>query len=371
MCSFPVSRSVSRSVSRPDPSPTPADSGSKGAKPGQKRAFITGITGQDGAYLARLLLDKGYEVHGGMRRNAQAERARLEALGVAERVILHDLDLSEMTNIFRLIRDVPVDEFYNLAAQSFVGTSWDQPLYTGDVNAMGVARVLDALRTLAPDTRFYQASTSEMFGLVQAVPQVETTPFYPRSPYGVAKVYGHYTTVNYRESFGMHASCGILFNHESPLRGEEFVTRKITRALARIARGGNAPLQLGNLSARRDWGFAGDYVEGMWRMLQQDTPGDYVLATGVTTPIRDFVRFAAEALDITLDWQGEGIHEVATDRRSGRTVVEVNPAFFRPAEVDLLVGDAGRARAQLGWRPRVDVQGLAQMMARADYDAAA
>ena len=337
----------------------------------QKRAFITGITGQDGAYLAQLLLDKGYEVHGGMRRNAQAERARLETLGIADRVLLHDLDLSEMTNIFRLIRDVRVDEFYNLAAQSFVGASWDQPLYTGDVNGMGVARILDALRTLAPETRFYQASTSEMFGLVQAVPQVETTPFYPRSPYGVAKAYGHHITVNYRESFGMHASCGILFNHESPLRGEEFVTRKITRGLARIARGANAPIGLGNLSARRDWGFAGDYVEGMWRMLQQDSPGDYVLATGVTTPIRDFVSFAAEALDMPLDWRGDGVDEVATDRRTGRRVVEVNPDFFRPAEVELLVGDASRAQTRLGWRPRVDVRGLATMMARADYDAVA
>jgi GDPmannose 4,6-dehydratase len=337
----------------------------------EKRAFITGITGQDGAYLAQLLLDKGYEVHGGMRRNAQAERARLETLGIADQVILHDLDLSEMTNIFRLIRDVRVDEFYNLAAQSFVGASWDQPLYTGDVNGMGVARLLDALRTLAPETRFYQASTSEMFGLVQAVPQAETTPFYPRSPYGVAKAYGHHITVNYRESFGMHASCGILFNHESPLRGEEFVTRKITRGLARIARGGNAPIALGNLSARRDWGFAGDYVEGMWRMLQQDTPGDYVLATGVTTPIRDFVSFAAEALDMPLDWPGNGVAAGAPDRRTGRRVIEVNPAFFRPAEVDLLVGDASRAQRQLGWRPKVDVRGLATMMARADYDAVA
>ena len=336
-----------------------------------KRAFITGITGQDGAYLAQLLLEKGYEVHGGMRRNAQAERARLETLGIADQVILHDLDLSEMTNIFRLIRDVPVDEFYNLAAQSFVGASWEQPLYAGDVNGMGVVRILDTLRTLAPETRFYQASTSEMFGLVRAVPQAETTPFYPRSPYGVAKAYGHYITVNYRESFGMHASCGILFNHESPLRGEEFVTRKITRGLARIARGGNEVIQLGNLSARRDWGFAGDYVEGMWRMLQQDTADDYVLATGVTTPIRDFASFAAEALDMPLDWQGEGVNEVATDRRTGRRVIEVNPAFFRPAEVDLLVGDASRARRMLGWRPRVDVRGLAAMMARADYDAVA
>jgi GDPmannose 4,6-dehydratase len=335
-----------------------------------KKAFITGITGQDGAYLTKLLLDKGYEVHGGVRRISQPETVRLEALGILNKVHLHEFDLAEMNNVFRTLRDVPVDEFYNLAAQSFVGTSWEQPIYTSEINAMGVVRILDTLRTLAPETRFYQASTSEMYGSVQAVPQSETTRLYPRSPYGVAKVYGHYITMNYRESFGLHASSGILFNHESPLRGKEFVTRKITLGLARIARGNDEPVVLGNLASKRDWGFAGDYVEGMWRMLQQDTADDYVLATGVTTPIRDFVGFAAEALGMDLDWEGEGIAETATDRKSGRRVVEVSKKFFRPAEVDLLIGDASKARERLGWVPTMDVRQLAEMMAKADYDAA-
>jgi GDPmannose 4,6-dehydratase len=334
-----------------------------------KKAFITGITGQDGAYLARLLLDKGYEVHGGVRRISQPETVRLEAVGALKDVHLHEFDLTEPNNIFRTIRDVPVDEFYNLAAQSFVGTSWELPVYTADADGMAVVRILDTLRTLKPDTRFYQASTSEMFGLVQEVPQRETTRFYPRSPYGVAKVYGHYITMNYRESFGMHASSGILFNHESPLRGKEFVTRKITLALAKLARGGSDPVVLGNLDARRDWGFAGDYVEGMWRMLQQEKADDYVLATGVTTPIRDFVRFAAEALGMDPVFEGEGVNETATDRRTGKRIVEISEKFFRPAEVDLLIGDATKARTVLGWEPKVDVRELARMMARADYDA--
>jgi GDPmannose 4,6-dehydratase len=334
-----------------------------------RKAFITGITGQDGAYLARLLLDKGYEVHGGVRRISQPETVRLEAVGALKDVHLHEFDLTEPNNIFRTIRDVPVDEFYNLAAQSFVGTSWELPVYTADADGMAVVRILDTLRTLKPDTRFYQASTSEMFGLVQEVPQRETTRFYPRSPYGVAKVYGHYITVNYRESFGMHASSGILFNHESPLRGKEFVTRKITLALAKLARGGSDPVVLGNLDARRDWGFAGDYVEGMWRMLQQEKADDYVLATGVTTPIRDFVRFAAEALGMDPVFEGEGVNETATDRRTGKRIVEISEKFFRPAEVDLLIGDATKARTVLGWEPKVDVRELARMMARADYDA--
>jgi GDPmannose 4,6-dehydratase len=334
-------------------------------------AFITGITGQDGAYLARLLLDKGYEVHGGVRRISQPETARLEQLGVLAHVHLHEFDLAEMNNIFRTIRDVPMDEFYNLAAQSFVGASWELPVYTGDVDGMAVVRILDTLRTLRPATRFYQASTSEMFGLVQEVPQKETTRLYPRSPYGVAKVYGHYITMNYRESFGLHASSGILFNHESPLRGKEFVTRKITLALAKLARGGSDPVVLGNLDARRDWGFAGDYVEGMWRMLQQETADDYVLATGTTTPIRDFVRFAAEELGLDPVFEGEGVAETAVDRKTGRRLLEVSEKFFRPAEVDLLIGDPTKARTRLGWEPKVDVRALARMMARADYDALA
>jgi GDPmannose 4,6-dehydratase len=333
-----------------------------------KKAFITGITGQDGAYLSKLLLEKGYEVHGGVRRISQPETVRLERVGVLKDVHLHEFDLAEINNIFRTLRDVPVDEFYNLAAQSFVGSSWDLPIYVGDVNGMGVVRILDTLRTLKPDTRFYQASTSEMFGLVQEVPQSETTRLYPRSPYGVAKVYGHYITGNYRESFGMHASSGILFNHESPLRGKEFVTRKITLALAHLARGGTEACVLGNMDARRDWGFAGDYVEGMWRMLQQDKADDYVLATGVTTTIRDFVSYAALALGMDLEWQGEGVSETATDRKTGKRVVEVSEKFFRPAEVDLLIGDASKAEAGLGWKATVKVQELAQMMAKSDYD---
>lgn len=333
-----------------------------------KKAFVTGITGQDGAYLAKLLLEKGYEVHGGVRRISQPETVRLEKLGVAKDVRLHEFDLAEMNNIFRTIRDFPVDEFYNLAAQSFVGTSWELPIYTADVDGMAVVRILDTLRTLNPATRFYQASTSEMFGLVQEVPQRETTRLYPRSPYGVAKVYGHYITMNYRESFNMHASSGILFNHESPLRGKEFVTRKITLALAKLARGGNDPVVLGNLDAKRDWGFAGDYVEGMWRMLQQDKADDYVLATGVTTTIRDFIRFAAEALGMKPEFSGEGVNETAIDAKTGKRIVEISEKFFRPAEVELLIGDASKAEKNLGWKATVSVQGLAQMMAKADYD---
>lgn len=336
-----------------------------------KKAFMTGITGQDGAYLAKLLLEKGYEVHGGVRRISQAETARLDRLGITRDLHLHEFDLSEHNSIFRTIRDIEMDEFYNLAAQSFVGASWELPVYTAEVDGIAVVRILDTLRSLRPETRFYQASTSEMFGLVQEVPQRETTRLYPRSPYGVAKVFGHYITMNYRESFKLHASSGILFNHESPLRGKEFVTRKITLGLARLAHGGADPVELGNMDAKRDWGFAGDYVEGMWRMLQQDEADDYVLATGVTTTIRDFFTFAAEAMGMDLDWQGTGEAETATDRKTGKLVMRVNPRFYRPAEVDLLIGDASKARDRLGWTPKVDVRELAHMMAKADYDAAA
>ena len=334
-----------------------------------KTAFITGITGQDGAYLAKLLLEKGYEVHGGVRRISQPETVRLDLLGIADKVTLHEFDLTEQNNIFRTIQAVEMDEFYNLAAQSFVGASWELPVYTADADGMAVVRILDTLRTLRPNVRFYQASPSEMFGLVQEVPQKETTRLYPRSPYGVAKVYGHYITMNYRESFGLHASSGILFNHESPLRGKEFVTRKITLGLAQLARGGDAPVELGNMDARRDWGFAGDYVEGMWRMLQQDDADDYVLATGVTTTIRDFFTFAAEELGMDLEWTGEAEGETAIDRKTGKLVMKVNPKFYRPAEVDLLIGDASKARTQLGWEPKVDIRSLASMMAKSDFDA--
>ena len=336
-----------------------------------KTAFITGITGQDGAYLARLLLEKGYEVHGGVRRTSALHTTRLEALKIDAHVQLHDFELGELNNCHRILKKVAIDEFYNLAAQSFVGTSWDLPIYAGDINGLGVARILDSLRTLSPGTRFYQASTSEMFGRVDEMPQVETTRFYPRSPYGVAKLYGHHITINYRESFGMHASCGILFNHESPLRGKEFVTGKITQALARIAHGGSEPCVLGNLDARRDWGFAGDYVDGMWRMLQQDKADDYVLATGVTSSVRDFVDYAAEALGMGIEWTGEGVCERGVERTSGKVVVTVSDAFFRPAEVEHLLGDASKARRVLGWTPTMDVRQIAAMMARHDYDSIA
>jgi GDPmannose 4,6-dehydratase len=333
-----------------------------------KKALITGVSGQDGSYLAKLLLDKGYDVTGAIRRNSQIETVRLQKLGIADAVRPVDFDLSEINSINRLIRATAFDEVYNLAAQSFVGSSWDQPIYAADVNGLGVVRILDAIRTYSPQTRFYQASTSEMFGLVRAVPQNEETPFYPRSPYGVAKVYGHYITVNYRESFGLHASSGILFNHESPLRGSEFVTRKITLGLARFARGEHVAVELGNLDARRDWGFAGDYVEGMWRMLQQDEADDYVLATGVTTPIRDFVNFAAASIGLDLEWSGSAETEQAVDRKSGKIAVKVNPKFYRPAEVDLLLGDPTKARTKLGWEPKVKIRELAEMMATSDYD---
>ena len=279
--------------------------------------------------------------------------------------------MTDSTNLIRLIQETQPDEIYNLAAQSHVQVSFETPEYTGNADAIGTLRLLEAIRILKMEkkVRFYQASTSEMFGLIQEERQSEKTPFYPRSPYGVAKLYAHWMTVNYRESFGLHASSGILFNHESPLRGKEFVTRKITMGLAQLARGGTTPVPLGNMAARRDWGFAGDYVEGMWRMLQQDTPDDYVLATGVTTSIRDFASHAAGALDMELDWQGEGLDEVAHDRRSGKKVIEVDPRFFRLAEVDLLIGDAAKARQKLGWQPQIGIEALAQMMARADYDA--
>lgn len=332
-----------------------------------KRALITGVGGQDGAYLAKLLLEKGYEVTGATRFNSHPETERLQKFGIADKVRYVDLDLCELNNITRLMRRERFDEVYNLAAQSYVASSWDQPIYSSDVNAMGVARLLDSIRTYSPETRFYQASSSEMFGLVRHIPQSEETPFYPRSPYGVAKVYGHFITVNYRESFGLHASSGIFFNHESPLRSADFVTRKITLGLARFAHGEHAPIELGNLNAARDWGFAGDFVDGMWRMLQQEEADDYVLATGITTSIRDFVNFAAEALDLSLEWTGEGEGEQAIERKSGKVVVMVNPKFYRPAEVGVMCGDYGKARKRLGWEPKVTARELATMMARADY----
>jgi len=313
-----------------------------------------------------LLLEKGYEVHGAVRRASAGNLGRLAELGIEREVRPVALELLEFSNLLRAVERIRPDEVYNLAAQSFVGASFELPVYTGDVDAIGVARLLEAIRQVDHAIRFYQASTSEIFGKVAAIPQTETTPFHPRSPYGVAKLFGHWITVNYRESYGMHASSGLLFNHESPLRGVEFVTRKITLGLARVKHGRQDRVELGNLDARRDWGFAGDYVDGMWRMLQQERGGDYVLATGRTETVRRFVELAAEALDLPLAWEGEGLEAVGRDRRFGQMIVRVNPEFYRPAEVDILVGDASKARRDLGWEPRVDLSGLVAMMAEAD-----
>lgn len=334
-----------------------------------KCAFITGIGGQDGAYLAKLLLDKGYAVHGSVRDRSPEALFRLAYLDILEDINLHYLDLGNWKSICKMLDDLAPMEFYNLAAQSSVSASWDIPLETADLDGLGVARVLEAIRQALGGCKFYQASSSEMFGLAQETPQRETTRLYPRSPYGVAKVFGHLITINYRESYGLHASSGILFNHESPLRSETFVTRKITKGLAALARGGDQPIGLGNINARRDWGFAADYVEGMWRMLQQDIGDDFILATGTATSIRDFFTHAAEALGLSPAFQGEGVNEIAIDLRSGRQLLFVDPAFFRPAEVDLTIGDASKAKSVLGWSPRIQVQELAEMMARADYDA--
>lgn len=331
-----------------------------------KRAFITGITGQDGAYLSKLLLEKGYEVFGAYRRSASVNLWRLEELGITRQVNLIPFDLLEFSNIVRALEKVQPDEFYNLAAQSFVAVSFEQPLYTGDVDALGVTRILEAIRMVNPKIRFYQASTSEMFGMVSEVPQSEKTPFYPRSPYGVAKLYGHWITVNYRESFGIHATSGILFNHESPLRGQEFVTRKITSSLARIKYGQQEVLELGNLEAQRDWGFAGDYVEGIWQMLQQDHADDYVLATGQTQTVRRFIDLAAKAMEMELEWSGSEETTKAKDTKTGKTVIQINPEFYRPAEVDLLLGCPKKAQEKLGWKLAVSFEQLVAMMAEAD-----
>ena len=333
-----------------------------------KRALITGITGQDGAYLAELLLKEGYEVFGAIRRGATFNSWRLEELGIADRVTLVPFELLEYANIQRAIRDVQPDEVYNLAAQSFVGTSFEQPIFTGDVDGLGVTRILEVLRDFAPEARFYQASTSEMYGEVQAVPQVETTPFYPRSPYAAAKLYAHWMTVNYRESYGMHASSGILFNHESPLRGTEFVTRKITSTFAKIKHGQADVLELGNMEAKRDWGFAGDFVRGMWLMLQQDEPDDYVLATGETWTVRHFCECAASAVGYQLVFEGEGEETRAIDKISGKVIIRTNPKFYRPAEVDLLIGSPEKAKSKLGWQRQVGFEELVEMMVKADLD---
>ncbi len=319
-----------------------------------KIALITGITGQDGSYLAELLLEKGYDVHGIIRRSSTFNTGRISHIfqGLHEndkQLFLHYGDMSDASNISRLIEKIQPDEIYHLAAQSHVRVSFDIPEYTADVTGVGTLRLLDAIRDAGVKTKFYQASSSEMFGLVQEVPQTEETPFYPRSPYGVAKLYGYWITRNYRESYDLFACNGILFNHESPRRGKTFVTRKITRGLARIKLGLDDILYMGNLDARRDWGYAKDYVEGMWLMLQQDTPDDYVLATNETHTVREFIELASKRLGFDIEWQGEGVEEVGIDKKTGDIIIKIDPAYFRPAEVDLLIGDPAKAKKILGW----------------------
>jgi GDPmannose 4,6-dehydratase len=334
----------------------------------QPTALITGVTGQDGAYLTELLLAKGYKVYGTYRRTSSVNFWRLQELGVAEHPNLNlvEYDLTDLGSSIRLLTKSGATEVYNLAAQSFVGVSFDQPMTTADITGMGCLHLLEAIRTVNTGIRFYQASTSEMFGHVQAVPQVETTPFYPRSPYGVAKLFAHWLTVNYRESYGIFGCSGILFNHESPLRGREFVTRKITDSFAKILLGKLDVLELGNLDARRDWGFAREYVDGMWRMLKADKPDTYVLATNRTVPVREFVAMAAKGAGFDLVFEGSAENEVGIDRKSGKTIVRVNPKFYRPAEVDLLIGDAAKARHDLGWEATTTLEQLCQMMVEAD-----
>ena len=333
-----------------------------------KSAVITGITGQDGAYLTQLLLEKGYKVYGTFRRTSSVNFWRLEELGVLDNPNLNlvEFDLTDLSSAIRLLTLADPSEVYNLAAQSFVGASFDQPITTAEITGIGCLNLLEAIRIVNPKIRFYQASTSEMFGEVQEVPQSESTPFYPRSPYGVAKLFAHWSTVNYRESHGIFASSGILFNHESPLRGKEFVTRKITDSVAKISLGKLNILELGNLNAKRDWGFAKEYVEGMWKMLQIDHSDTFVLATSRTESVRDFVEMAFKAVDISLNWVGVDHNEIATDKKTGKTVVQVNPQFYRPAEVDLLIGDADKAKRELGWATTTTLEELCEMMVKAD-----
>ncbi len=339
-----------------------------------KKALITGITGQDGSYLAELLLSKGYEVHGLKRRASSFNTERIDHIYEDQHspdscFLLHYGDLTDSSNLIRIIQQVQPDEIYNLGAQSHVQVSFEVPEYTADTDALGTLRLLEAIRLLGLEkkTRFYQASTSELYGMVQEIPQKETTPFYPRSPYGVAKLYGYWIVKNYRESYGMYACNGILFNHESPRRGGTFVTRKITRAAARIKLGLQDKLFLGNIDAKRDWGFAGDYVEGMWRMLQQDEPDDFVLATNETFTVRDFVNMSFKELGITIKWSGHGVDEKGMDESTGKVVVEIDPMYFRPAEVDILIGDPSKAKEKLGWEPKVKLPELVKMMIDEDY----
>ncbi|HDV6326814.1 TPA: GDP-mannose 4,6-dehydratase [Burkholderia cenocepacia] len=333
-----------------------------------KSAIITGITGQDGAYLAEFLLEQGYQVYGTYRRTSSVNFWRIDELGITNHPNLHlvEYDLTDLSASIRLLQSSQATEVYNLAAQSFVGVSFDQPVTTAEITGIGPLNLLEAIRIVNPAIRFYQASTSEMFGKVQTIPQVESTPFYPRSPYGVAKLYAHWITVNYRESYGIFGCSGILFNHESPLRGREFVTRKITDTIAKIRLDKQDVLELGNLDAKRDWGYAKEYVRGMWKMLQVDEPDTYVLATNRTETVRDFVTMAGKAAGFDLEWEGADEREIGIDRASGATVVRINPKFYRPAEVDLLIGDPQKANDLLGWKPETSLEQLCQMMVEAD-----
>lgn len=333
-----------------------------------KKAIITGITGQDGAYLAELLLEKGYEVYGAYRRTSSVNFWRMEELGIENHKNLHliEYDLTDQSNSIRMVMEIQPDEIYNLAAQSFVGVSFEQPLATAHITGLGCVHLLEAIRIVNPKIKFYQASTSEMFGEVQEIPQKESTPFYPRSPYGVAKLYAHWMVINYRESYNIFGCSGILFNHESPLRGREFVTRKITDSVAKIKLGKLECLELGNMDAKRDWGFAKDYVEGMYLMLQANNPDTYVLATNRTETVRDFVRMAFKAVGVELEFQYEAEDEIAIDKATGKTVVKVNPKFYRPCEVELLIGNPEKAKDVLGWEPKTTLEELCSMMVKAD-----
>ena len=334
----------------------------------QKTAVITGITGQDGAYLAKFLLQKGYKVYGTYRRTSSVNFWRIQELGIEQHPNFHpvEYDLTDASASIRLLQMAQADEIYNLAAQSFVAVSFDQPVTTAEITGLGVVNLLEAMRIASPKSRFYQASTSEMFGKVSESPQTESTPLYPRSPYGAAKVYAHWMTINYRESYDLFASCGILFNHESPLRGKEFVTRKITDAVAKIHLGKQDCIQLGNLDAQRDWGYAQEYVEGMWKMLQADQPDNYVLATGRTETVRSFVTMAFKAIDVDIQWDGKAENEVGFDSATGQLRVQIDPQFYRPTEIDLLIGDANKAKQALNWQARTSLEDLCQMMVDAD-----
>ncbi len=331
-----------------------------------KRALITGITGQDGSYLAELLLEKGYEVYGIMRRKSVVDYGNVEH--IKDKIHFIYADMTDPISLINAMKISKVDEIYNLAAQSFVGTSWEQPLATADIDALGVTNILEAIRLVKPEARFYQASTSEMFGLVQEMPQSEKTPFYPRSPYGVAKLYGHWITKNYRESYNLYACSGILFNHESERRGKEFVTRKITNAAARIKQRVQEYLELGNLDSKRDWGHSKDYVRAMWLMLQQETPDDYVIATNETRTVREFVETAFSHIGIAIEWKGTGVDEIGIDKATGKTIIKINPQYFRPAEVDVLLGNPAKAEKNLNWKREISFTELVKRMVDHDME---